>query len=446
MSVHDYPGRYNTTTSAAGFYANLVSNDPLLPNVQEARAGILAGCSTCTGAQILMTEGAIYSCHGCNKNYTNAFSNALAVGAFVTEGINYGMVNFDLYELYNGGLSGNWMGPATPEPVYYLYSDVLSHMPLNDSKANLLNVTQKGGPGMMWFAATYAAPNHWTLLALNLNVTSAASLSLKGFPTSGAYTFYRWNGTTAQPVRSTGSTLASVTVGSQSLLLIEVNSSSPGVGLRIDGSALGSATGSNASQATLSTNSSSDVLIVELAASIGSGSISGCSDTAGLTWTQRASYTPGAGTSSPSSPWVFEWYALSAGPLSSDKITCSMSVATNPAMVVFAVAGANVSAPFDPGSGKNPCMGHGGNAVSCLVRATSSDEMVIGLAASFPVTSGNATPLSPGGSVNLTQIAQQGQGPYAMAEYSLLTYNGSYYVGARDRNVNGIAIIGDALW
>ncbi|MGI0132377.1 MAG: hypothetical protein ACREDK_04715 [Thermoplasmata archaeon] len=227
LSVHDYPGRYNTTNSSAGFYANLVSNDPLLPNVQEARAGILAGCPTCTGAQILMTEGAIYSCHSCNEAYTNAFPNALAVGAFVTESINYGLANFDLEALYNGGLSGNWMGPSTPEPVYYLYSDVLSHMPLSDPSSNLLNVTQSGGPRMMWFTGTYTSPDEWTVLALNLNVTSAASLAIAGLPDTGSFTFYRWNGSSAQPVESTGSSLGSVTLGPQSLLLVTVNTPRP---------------------------------------------------------------------------------------------------------------------------------------------------------------------------------------------------------------------------
>jgi hypothetical protein len=222
LSVHDYPGRDGTPTSNASFFSTLVDNDTLLGHISETRAGILAACPSCTNAQILVSEGSVYTCGSCNRVYRNSFADALAMGAFATETFYYGAVNFDLESLYSGSLAGNWWGPATPEPLYYLYSDIFSHMPLANTSGNLLNVSQTSGPGMMWFDATYQSSGSWTLLVLNLNVTYGATLSITGFPTSGSFTLYTWTSSTAQPVKSTASSFTGAAVAPESMLLVTI--------------------------------------------------------------------------------------------------------------------------------------------------------------------------------------------------------------------------------
>ncbi|HEV2166186.1 MAG TPA: carboxypeptidase regulatory-like domain-containing protein, partial [Thermoplasmata archaeon] len=228
ISVHDYPGRYTTATSVSDFYSTLTTGDTLLPNMVEAQKGIAAGCANCTNAQILVTESNVYSCGACNQVYRNSFADVLAMGVDITEAISDGAVNIDLESLYNGAHAGDWFGPLTPEPVYYLYSDILARMPLTNASADWMKVTSSTMPGMFWLSSTYAAPNHWTLLALDLNTSAGATLQVpgSGFPTSGQFTFYRWNGSTTEPVSTSASSFTNATVGPQSLLLVVATTSS----------------------------------------------------------------------------------------------------------------------------------------------------------------------------------------------------------------------------
>jgi hypothetical protein len=207
----------------------------------------------------------------------------------------------------------------------------------------------------------------------------------------------------------------------------------------IDGSAIGSSVGSNSAKATLSTTKSNDAIVVELVASISSGSVSGCSDSSGLSWVQREAFTPGSGTGFQGSPWVFEWYAIAPHALLSDTITCTMSVSTNPVMVVFGVSGEKTTSPFDPNT-HVPCTVQGGSTVNCEDYVTEPEDLVIGLVASYHSGSVEISPSS-----GATQIQQTDPGPYSMAEYEITYGTEGVQMGASDSGSSGMAMIEDAL-
>jgi hypothetical protein len=204
--------------------------------------------------------------------------------------------------------------------------------------------------------------------------------------------------------------------------------------LTLDGSNVTSATGVTSLTADLTTNLSDDLIIAQVASSAGTGDVSSCSG-AGLTFTQRAAYTPS------NSPWTWEWYAEASKPLKSEAITCTYSVADDlGGLVVFGLANAYLASPYDQGSG-DPCKGYGTTSVSCSVTTTSPNDMLLGLVASYHA---NGDPVKPGS--GFTQIEQEDTGPYVMAEFAESgSSTGSYTISATKADGVGMALIGDAV-
>lgn len=249
ISVHVYPMCDSDYTPVSDFlfYHDTVygCNGNETQFVDEALDGIAEGCPACTGIEILGTENNVVPGDPQLADYKDqlaGFPEVLAVGTELLMAANAGESLFNYFEFANGA-PDNWVsefsacGGATCrlQDSYYLYSDILKHMPFGNPSAAWLDVSQSSGPGMVFYGATELG-DQWTLLVLNLNVSYAADLTLSGsgFPTSGAFTYYEWNNnTTKYPVVSTGSTFSSYDLPAQSLLLVNVTtgttSSSPAV-------------------------------------------------------------------------------------------------------------------------------------------------------------------------------------------------------------------------
>jgi hypothetical protein len=90
---------------------------------------------------------------------------------------------------------------------------------------------------------------------------------------------------------------------------------------------------------TLSTTHTNDVIFVACVTPFTHIATAGVSDTAGLTWTQRA------GGTDP----LNEYWAKSPGVLSGDTITVTLAATGNSySCIAWGVSGANVTSPFDP--------------------------------------------------------------------------------------------------
>ncbi len=167
--------------------------------------------------------------------------------------------------------------------------------------------------------------------------------------------------------------------------------------LSIDGKATATGNGSNANGSTnftiapvLTTSDADDVIYLTVTI-YGTGpsnfttSISvSISDSAGLTWTKRATAGNASGTTS--TTVQFAYYAIASSALSSDTITISVTVSssaiTNTAgygsAVVFGVNGANTTSPFDPNSSVPATATGTGTAPTVNISTTNSSDLIIG--------------------------------------------------------------------
>jgi hypothetical protein len=106
--------------------------------------------------------------------------------------------------------------------------------------------------------------------------------------------------------------------------------------LSIDGTAHGTTAGATTVSVTLTTSHANDVIIVF--ANGNGGAITGVT-ASGLTFTQRAR--------SPSFPWMYEFYAIAASPLSSVSITTTQASSAFLTVDAFGISGANTVSLFD---------------------------------------------------------------------------------------------------
>jgi hypothetical protein len=205
-----------------------------------------------------------------------------------------------------------------------------------------------------------------------------------------------------------------------------------------DGSGTSFTSSASSGSVTITTQHGGDTLILAVVVSINSGYVTGCSDGAGLYWYQRDAYTPGAGGHAPG-PWIFEWTAFSPNALSSDVVTCKLSVTANIDLLVAGFGGELPDNQFDPGSGV-PCSAGGTTSVSCSL-TTSTEDLVVATAASFYTSS-----YSINTGTGFTQVSSlYPVGPYAMMECELVSGAGTYTVSASDSNSIGSSILADGI-
>lgn len=91
----------------------------------------------------------------------------------------------------------------------------------------------------------------------------------------------------------------------------------------------------------ITTTHTNDVIIAAGNQTSSSASITGVSDTAGLTWIHRSHKSDATTNTS-----FDEWYAISSGTLTADTVTLTVSGSTG-RYYLFGVNGANLTTPFD---------------------------------------------------------------------------------------------------
>ena len=164
----------------------------------------------------------------------------------------------------------------------------------------------------------------------------------------------------------------------------------------LDGKAENSAF-SNSVAATLTTSKPDDVIIVFANTT---NSFTGISDTAGLTWNERAIGGPAGGGNFITE----EWYAIAPSSLSGDAITVT-ELNGYASLDAFGISGANTSSPFDSGG---PVTGT--TTDTDVISTTNANDMLI---AGFGY--GNA---SPDPSAGFTLLYSEN---YLMSEYAIVS-------------------------
>jgi hypothetical protein len=167
------------------------------------------------------------------------------------------------------------------------------------------------------------------------------------------------------------------------LLLQFIMAGSALAALAIDGVATGNSSTSTAT-VTLTTTSTNDVIVVQTVNnSASSVTVTGVTDTAGLTWTKRA----GVDWDTSGRFRAEEWYAIAPTALSNDTITVSYSSAASHSIrnFAFGVSGANTTTPFDT-NGSLPATAQFVDAtknISATISTTNPNSILIGLVGTF---------------------------------------------------------------
>lgn len=118
--------------------------------------------------------------------------------------------------------------------------------------------------------------------------------------------------------------------------------------LTLDGSngASGSFTSTNTATVALTTTGTNDIINVNMITTGVTLTVTGISDTAGLTWVKRKALAVGATTNIINSEF---WYAKSTGALTADTITVTMNITSTAGWRLdsWGINGANFTTPFD---------------------------------------------------------------------------------------------------
>ena len=162
----------------------------------------------------------------------------------------------------------------------------------------------------------------------------------------------------------------------------EPESEVPTVFAFFDGVAINAAVGGSALYLRLSTNAADDVIIVALTWE-GSNSVTGITDSAGLTWTQRkaGSISGNAGGFGMASGGYTIWYAVAPDALTDDLITVSM--ASGPTLtgkgvagIAFAVHGIDISSPCDTNASL-PAVSQGAAGTHSVTVSTDASKVLL---------------------------------------------------------------------
>lgn len=204
-------------------------------------------------------------------------------------------------------------------------------------------------------------------------------------------------------------------------------------GVALEGVATGYCAGSTSCTSTpLTTYDSGDLVIAFCTLSSGSLEPS-ISDSSNNAWTPRAS-TQG-------DPRGFEDYAASAYPLSGDAVTCGTTSSININIIVFAVSGVNLNAPFDPSSSFPYAADGTGGSPSQGVSQSFAYDFLFGLVAE----GGGAGCSYPTLESSFSLIASSGSPPCNVGEFERTAATGSYTVGFGSTDSRPYDFIVDAV-
>jgi hypothetical protein len=202
----------------------------------------------------------------------------------------------------------------------------------------------------------------------------------------------------------------------------------------LDGTPAGSTSNPGASAIThvLTTTHANDVIIVGITTNWNTAVVS-ISDTAGLTWHLRLKADQnGVGNNTSDTE---EWYAISAGILTSDTVSITLAASsTFQTSVAFALNGANTLSPFD-GSGVTSTSSN----VACSINLSTTlpTDMILGF---MPGYGSNSNPTVGAGYTVVYQVASG----YFTTEYKSVT-TAQTNLPVTATGCNCTALIADAI-
>lgn len=150
--------------------------------------------------------------------------------------------------------------------------------------------------------------------------------------------------------------------------------------LALDGSAHGNVGSGTSVSVNLTTSNANDVIFVVITSN--NGTVSSVSDTAGLTWTQRAT------TNLSGTQFLFIYRAVSAGALSADSITVTMAGTTFITVDAFGVSGADTVTIFD----SNASLPATSSTLNVTVSTSNANDFLICASTLGQATTGGTTP------------------------------------------------------
>lgn|SRR5487761_97973 len=216
-----------------------------------------------------------------------------------------------------------------------------------------------------------------------------------------------------------------------------VSSSTTSPSLAIDGSNINEMNASTISL-TISTTQSSDVIVLVASIFTNTSVTAVPKDAQGLTWIPRTNIPPTNYDAE-----LLEFYAISAVPLSGDKVTLTLSAQKVATLKIFGISGANTTSPFDAGLPTAANSG-GDSSPTVSVATTNPNDMILGIA--YIKGSPNIT-AGPGFSciAKNNTCTKFGSDPLAFAEYLVVSSPQSLQVSATLSGDYPWVMFGDAV-
>ncbi len=230
VAIHVYPAGTppNGTATLTQFYSNLTGARSLALRIPQDRAAMRAGCFTCTGLKLLVTEFGSGSSPGGFSSFETSFPQVPFVAHEIAEGLDFGVPGLYLRQLATPH-SGSWVDTSTgtQHPLYVLYNELL---PLLGSVVIPTNVTPST-PSVAVVATEAGANTSRTILVVNGNASEAVTVHLPApLVNVGAGTVFAWNSSSSLPVSAPVSLNGSSLWHLPPMSLLMILSGAPGGG------------------------------------------------------------------------------------------------------------------------------------------------------------------------------------------------------------------------
>jgi hypothetical protein len=226
ISIHSYLLGDSTVSnnSTASFYRPLYTYSYTLSNLIPAvYADIAAGCPSCRGVGVLISEDGV-STHRTNVAYETGFPMAMWDAVQSIQAARADASSIDFFAYRSGNPSSFEVGLGRLDPSYFLFKDIT---PFLGSTALNLTLSQNDA-GMLQVGGWWGAGNVSSLLAVNLDQNDSINLTVagSGFPVTGNIETYVWNDTLPEPVGAVTTSLGTLTLAPNSMELVSVYPSS----------------------------------------------------------------------------------------------------------------------------------------------------------------------------------------------------------------------------
>ena len=210
VAFHEYPAKGSPNPqphyppTLRNFYNSLTSPFGLPQRVNQSRTAVTDAVSeycpsSCASIPVFITElGTALSHRDYGTNYSGGFPGALATAAEIIQAITLNVTNVDLFaSVFN--TTNSWLTlQGAPRPVYFAYSEILSHLGSEAFPVQFPNYNQ--GPNQTLFGVATTSPQQGDrsdLLLVNTNATRNVTFlpQLPGYTPGAPVEMWWWNGT-----------------------------------------------------------------------------------------------------------------------------------------------------------------------------------------------------------------------------------------------------------